>query len=125
MFHIDVSGSSGFINLESLIGQSVVTFPVKKYQSLYPEMTFTCDGTIYSWTVLARPLVVKPMLFPELQLWREGTNGVLSKVDGITLHPGGCSFKGRQNRFRISPVHTHEISGWRHLWDISAPQQWH
>ena len=53
------------------------------YQGIFPEVNFTCSGTIQSW-IFAFELRNGPLL-PELQIWRpDGGDGSYTKVESIS-----------------------------------------
>ena len=89
--------TSGFINLESLIGQSAtLSFPLTG-QNLYPSIKFTCNGSITGWTVLTFLSTGNDdTLYPDLQVWRAEGGGAYTRVGNTTLsegiiQPGGSS----------------------------------
>ena len=85
---LDVAGcTSGFVDLERLVGQFVTSDLLNNFQYLYPDIKFTCNGSIKRWSVLVR----RPnggsnrVLYPELQIWRKESEGVCTKVGNTTL----------------------------------------
>ena len=82
---LDIAGcTSGFADLEGVIGQSVRSNLLENFQYLYPDITFTCNGSITSWSVLVRREADSD-LYPDLQLWREESEGIYTKVGNTTL----------------------------------------
>ena len=62
-------------------------------QGIFPEVNFTCSGTIQSWIFGAREQS-NGLLLPELQIWRpDGGDGSYAKVESIST-----------NSTRITPV---------------------
>ena len=55
-------------------------------QEIFPEVNFTCSGTIQSWIFGALELS-NGLLFPELQIWRpDGGDGSYTKVESISTN---------------------------------------
>ena len=86
---LDVAGcTSGFVDLERLAGQTVLLDLIESFQYLYPDITFTCNGSITSWSVLVHVGLFagsNGFLYPNLQLWRKESDGVYTKVGNTTL----------------------------------------
>ena len=56
------------------------------YQGIFPEVNFTCSGTIQSW-IFGALVLTGFQLLPELQIWRpDGGNGSYTKVESITIN---------------------------------------
>ena len=56
------------------------------YQGLFPEVNFTCNGTIQSWIFGVLELS-NGLLLPELQIWRpDGGDGSYTKVESISTN---------------------------------------
>ena len=54
-------------------------------QGIFPEVGFTCNGSIQSW-VFGGQWVGEDSFFPELQIWRPtGDDGVYTKVGYTTI----------------------------------------
>ena len=74
-------------------GGDLVVSGFGNVQGLFPEVNFTCSGTIQSWIFGALELR-NGLLFPELQIWRpDGRDGSYTKVESIST-----------NSTRITPV---------------------
>ena len=96
LFHI-LDGSqadnctSGFMSVDRmdvLFGNEgdVVVSIFGNVQGLFPEVNFTCSGTIQSWIFGALELRNGPLL-PELQIWRpDGGDGSYTKVESISTN---------------------------------------
>ena len=100
MFNLVTGCTSNFINLESLIYQSVSLGFTGEAQSLYPSIYFTCNGSITGWSVLGRRHTGNNnTLYPDLQVWRGEGGGVYIRVGNTTLsegiaQPGGTARAG-------------------------------
>ena len=58
-------------------------------QSVYPAINFTCDGSITSWTVLARRFTGNDdTMYSDLQVWRGEGGGAYTSVGNTTLSGG-------------------------------------
>ena len=58
-------------------------------QNVYPAINFTCNGSITSWTVLARRFTDNDdTMYPDLQVWRGEGGGAYTRVGGTTLSGG-------------------------------------
>ena len=69
--------------MDVLFGDVVVSI-FGNVQGLFPEVNFTCSGTIQSWIFGAFELR-NGLLLPELQIWRpNGGNGSYTKVESIS-----------------------------------------
>ena len=79
--------ASGFIGLETLAGLATFTRLNDERQSVYPAINFTCDGSITSWTVLARRRDTFGFqnVYPDLQVWRREGGGAYTRVGSTTL----------------------------------------
>ncbi len=69
-------------------------------QRIVPEISFTCGGTVDKWTVAGDWEGDSNLL--EIQVWRETTDGVYTKVGYSTL-----DFTSEQN----SQIYEHTVSG--------------
>ena len=55
-------------------------------QLLFPNIQFTCSGTVNSLTIAAAPAVRGDAFLPEIQVWRLDENSTTySKVDSVQL----------------------------------------
>ena len=96
LFHI-LDGSqadnctSGFMSVDRmdvLFGNEgdVVTSRFGNVQGLFPEVNFTCSGTIQSWIFGALEQSNAPLL-PEQQIWRpDGGDGSYTRVESISTN---------------------------------------
>ena len=65
-------------------GDVVVSFGSVSEQGVYPEINFTCNGSILSWTFGAEWHGNTPEL-TELQIWRSSGDGSYTKVGSTTI----------------------------------------
>ena len=57
------------------------------FQAIFPEVNFTCSGTIQSWIFGAEQSNASGQLLPELQIWRpDGGDGSYTKVESISTN---------------------------------------
>ena len=68
---------------DHVLGNSVV-FPDINEQAITPNINFTCDGSILSWTFGAQWQGNFP-IYNELQIWRSSGDGSYTKVGSTTL----------------------------------------
>ena len=94
--------------------EGTVVSPPFSLQGLFPEVNFTCSGTIQSWIFGA--LELSGPLLSELQIWRpDGGDGSYTKVEsistnstGITLVEEGLVEEGQTGLYQYSlssPLH--------------------
>ena len=70
-----VLGNYGFV---------LTSYPGLSEQAIVPDTTFTCNGSILSWTFGAR-WEGKSETFTELQIWRSSGDGSYTKVGSTTI----------------------------------------
>ena len=73
--------------MDVLLGnEGDLLFSLENFQGLFPEVNFTCSGTIQSWVFGALEQSNGPLL-PELQIWRpDGGDGSYTKVESISTN---------------------------------------
>ena len=83
--------TSGFMSVDRMDdilgneGTVFASFP-NNHQAIFPEVTFTCSGSIHSWVFGAQPSEGNTDSYTELQIWRpDSENGVYSKVGSTTI----------------------------------------
>ena len=70
--------------MDKLLGYIGSRHPGSNFQVIYPEVGFTCRGSIQSWVFGGQ--WVGQNSFTELQIWRPtGDNGVYTKVGNTTI----------------------------------------
>ena len=95
IFHILLDGSQaddctdGFMSMDRMDvvfgNEGSVILAYGNYQGLFPEVNFTCSGTIQSWIFGA--FKQNGPLLPELQIWRpDGGDGSYTKVESISTN---------------------------------------
>ena len=57
----------------------------ENYQGIFPEVGFTCSGSIEGWVFVAEWVGWNDREFTELQIWRPTGNGVYTKVGNTTI----------------------------------------
>ena len=73
------------------------------YQGIFPDVSFTCSGSIKSWVFGAE--FGGGNLFPELQIWRPtGDDGVYTKVGNITVMVDSINSSGISEYPLFSPL---------------------
>ena len=65
-------------------GSVFISIPNLSIQVIVPQTTFTCNGSILSWTFGAQWLGNTPEL-TELQIWRSSGDGSYTKVGSTTI----------------------------------------
>ena len=65
-------------------GSVFFSFPDFSVQAIVPDTTFTCNGSILSWTFGAR-WEGNSETFTELQIWRSSGDGSYTKVGSTTI----------------------------------------
>ena len=65
-------------------GSVFISFPGFSAQVIVPDTTFTCNGSILSWTFGAR-WEGNSETFTELQIWRSSGDGSYTKVGSTTI----------------------------------------
>ena len=98
--------------MDVLLGNEgvVVVSEFGNFQGLFPEVNFTCSGTIQSWIFGARELSNGPLLL-ELQVWRpDGGDGSYTKVASISTNSTRITLveEGRTGLYQYplsSPLH--------------------
>ena len=58
----------------------------ENYQGIFPEVGFTCSGSIEGWVFVAEWVGWNDREFTELQIWRPTGNGVYTKVGNTTIN---------------------------------------
>ena len=79
--------TSGFMSVDrmgAVLGNVDSSFEDKSEQGVYPEINFTCAGSILSWTFGANWEGNTPAL-TELQIWRNNGDGSYTKVGSTTI----------------------------------------
>ena len=91
------------MELDDLVGLATKTIRRFNRQIIYPDINFTCNGSITSWSVLARQFSnVNLTLYPDLQLWRYEGGGIYNKVGSMTLYGGKVE---RDNIYEFKMLH--------------------
>ena len=91
VFCADSSGCvRGFMSVEKirlLLGrESTSLTSANRRQHLSPEISFTCDGMITKWIIVANSLTgTNNQLFPKLQIWRNVGNDTYHKISGTHI----------------------------------------
>ncbi|CAI8024215.1 hypothetical protein GBAR_LOCUS14080, partial [Geodia barretti] len=78
----------GFMSLDRmdrLLGNIGTQAVASNFQLIYPEVSFTCNGSIQSW-VFGAQWEGGESFFTELQLWRPTGDGVYTKVGYTTIN---------------------------------------
>ena len=65
-------------------GSVLTSYPGSSEQAIVPDTTFTCNGSILSWTFGAR-WEGNPETFTELQIWRSSGDESYTKVGSTTI----------------------------------------
>ena len=80
--------TSGFMSVErmdAVLGNLGDTFKENDFQGIFPEVGFTCSGTLLSW-VFGAKWEGNSQSFTEIQIWRPvGEDGVFRKVGSTTI----------------------------------------
>ena len=72
--------------MERLLGNIGSRHPGGHYQGIFPEVGFTCSGSIQSWVFGGQWVGWPDRQFTELQIWRPtGDDGVYTKVGYTTI----------------------------------------
>ena len=70
--------------MTEVLDKFLVAAPNTNSQAIIPEINFTCNGSILSWTFGAQWLGNTPAL-TELQIWRSNGDGSYTKVGNTTI----------------------------------------
>ena len=71
--------------MDRLLGNIGTQAVANDFQVIYPEVGFTCSGSIQSW-VFGAQWEGGESFFTELQIWRPTGNGVYTKVGYTTIN---------------------------------------
>lgn len=97
--HVSCSMHAGIQCLNKFLGSEVVEERAayigriirrEKQQILFPDITFTCSGTVHGWVIVMedRGRDRKRNMYPEVQLWRkQGEQSSYTKVHGYSGLP--------------------------------------
>ncbi|CAI8024208.1 hypothetical protein GBAR_LOCUS14077 [Geodia barretti] len=81
--------TSGFMSvdrMDHLLGNKGGVIPSENYQGIFPEVGFTCSGSIEGWVFGARWVGGNDREFTELQIWRPTRDGAYTKVGNTTIN---------------------------------------
>ena len=71
--------------MDDLLGNDGRLVPSEPYQGIFPEVGFTCSGSIDGWVFGAQWVGHDDRQFTELQIWRPTGDGAYTKVGNTTI----------------------------------------
>ena len=71
--------------MDDLLGNDGSLIRGENYQGIFPEVGFTCSGSIEGWVFGAQWVGGNDREFTELQIWRPTGNGAYTKVGNTTI----------------------------------------
>ena len=71
--------------MDVLLGNKGNVISGENYQGIFPEVGFTCSGSIEGWVFGALWVRGNDREFTELQIWRPTGNGAYTKVGNTTI----------------------------------------
>ncbi|CAI8024209.1 hypothetical protein GBAR_LOCUS14077 [Geodia barretti] len=83
-----ISGFMSVDRMDALLGNTGRTMDSGNFQGIFPEVSFTCNGSIQRW-VLGAKWEGHDEEYIELQIWRPSGDGVYTKVGYTTIIVNG------------------------------------
>ena len=80
--------------MDDLLGNDGRLVPSEPYQGIFPEVGFTCSGSIDGWVFGAQWVRHDDRQFTELQIWRPTGDGAYTKVGNTTVIVTGSKTNG-------------------------------
>ena len=72
--------------MDNLLQNDGYVISSENYQGIFPEVGFTCSGSIEGWVFGAQWVGVNDREFTELQIWRPTGDGAYTKVGYTTIN---------------------------------------